>query len=76
VNILETPQDLVQKVLDELLLQRSTCEQSVKICPEQFSDKVAANSESRSKSTALLCHLQSTHMSSRGEMKISEREMI
>jgi len=33
-------EDLVEEVLDELLLERSGCEQSVEISAEQFGDEV------------------------------------
>lgn len=35
-------QNLVQKVLNELFFQRSRCEKSVQIGPQEFSHKIAA----------------------------------
>lgn len=42
VDVLETTEDLVQKVLDELLLERPAREQSVQIGTQELGDKVAA----------------------------------
>lgn len=41
VHVLETSEDLVQEILDELLLKRSACEQSVKIGTKELGNKVA-----------------------------------
>lgn len=37
---METHQDLVEEVLNELLLQGAAGEQSVEVCAEQLGDKV------------------------------------
>jgi hypothetical protein len=39
--VFATYQDLVEEVLDELLLQRSGCEQAVEIGSEQLGNEVA-----------------------------------
>lgn len=41
VNVFQSTQDLVQKVLDELFFERSGSEETVQVGTEQFSDKVA-----------------------------------
>lgn len=41
MNVFQTPQDLVQEVLDELLLKWSGCKKTVKIGSEEFCDKIA-----------------------------------
>jgi hypothetical protein len=41
VDVLETTQDLVQKVLDKLLFERARGEETVQVGTEQFGDKVA-----------------------------------
>jgi hypothetical protein len=40
VNVFEPTQDLVQKVLDELLFERARCEETMQVCTEEFGDKV------------------------------------
>ena len=44
VHVFQTTEDLVQEVLDELLLQRSGSEQSVKIGTQKLGHEVAASS--------------------------------
>ncbi len=41
VDVFEPPKYLVEEVLDELFLERSRCDQSVKIGPEELGDEVA-----------------------------------
>lgn len=40
VNVLQTSEDLIQEVLNELLLERSTGKQSMQIGTEELGDKV------------------------------------
>lgn len=42
---IHTYQNLVEEVLDELLLERSGCEEAVEICSEQLCDEVASQSQ-------------------------------
>ena len=70
VDVLETTEDLVQEVLDELLLQRAGREESVQVGSEQLGDEVAFISMARYRKG------DGAHMSSSGEMKMSLREMI
>jgi hypothetical protein len=42
VNVLETSENLVEEVLDELLFERTRSKESVEIGTEQFSHEVAA----------------------------------
>lgn len=67
-----TDKNLVQKVLDELLLQRPRGEQAVQIGAEQFGDKIAV---STGFSMGRDCVYSPTYMSSSGEMKMSLRLM-
>lgn len=41
VDILETTEDLIKEVLDELLLKRARGKESMKVSTEQLGDKVA-----------------------------------
>lgn len=64
-------QNLIEEVLDELLLKRSRCEQSVEIGSQKLSDEVTSSVLELAK----LENSIATHMSSRGEMKMSLSEM-
>ena len=68
---LPTYQDLVQKVLDELLLQRSRSQQSVEVSAQELGDEVTGD---ESVSSLTDCGIVA-YMSSSGEMKMSLREM-
>jgi hypothetical protein len=68
VDVFQTTQDLVQEVLDELLFERTRCEKTVQIGTKELCDKVADRSAYALRAT--------THISSRGEMKISLSEII
>ena len=70
VDILKTTEDLVKEVLDELLLQRARSQETVKVGTKELGDKVASVSAEDNDA------VKETHMSSRGEMKMSLREMI
>ncbi len=59
--------------MDELLLEWSRGEQAVKIGSEELGDEVAIVPTS---AHTTLLGLKMTHMSSRGEMKMSLNEMI
>jgi hypothetical protein len=44
VHILQTPENLVQEVLDELLFERAGGEEAVQVGSEEFGDEVAGKS--------------------------------
>jgi hypothetical protein len=53
VRGLGTYQNLVEEVLNELLLQRSGCEQAVEISSEQLGDEIAGSFSVSSRMVAL-----------------------
>jgi hypothetical protein len=70
VDVFQTSEDLVKEVLDELLFKRTRCEESVKIGTKELGNEVAIDQQSPNDPGTI------THMSSRGEIKISLSEMI
>jgi hypothetical protein len=64
-------QDLVEEVLDELLLKRSRGEQAVQISTKEFGDEVAVFFVRNASGSGVA----QTYISSRGEIKISLREI-
>ena len=66
--------DLVEKVLDELLLQRPRSEKPVQIRPEELGDKVAAHPlASRCAVAAERIH---SHVLERGDEDVAERDDV
>jgi len=70
----EAYQDLVQKVLNELLLQRPRGKETMKISAEQLSHEIAAKKGGEDEEERW--RVRNTHISSKGEMKTSLRLII
>ena len=71
---IEAHQDLVQKVLDKLLLQRPRGKETMKVSAEQLSHEIAAKEGGEDREARW--RGRNTHISSKGEMKTSLRLII
>lgn len=86
VNILQTSQDLVQKVLDELFFERSGSKETVQVGSEEFGDEVAilVSSSVRSRiekagrqrrsGSELRFGFVNSHVFQRGNENVAERD--
>lgn len=76
-STVRTHHDLVEKVLDELLLEWPRCEQPVKIGTKQFRDEVAGTKVShvypKRYLPAAIGHL---HILQRGDKNVAERDDV